>query len=420
MRLKTAATTLVLLLMAGSAGAQFQYTAPGGPEEKPASRQEALALELSRARYRLGPLRVAPWAALHDVAYVRSLLTSGQQLPGDFTATAGAGFHAYLRNGPKVTWNADVLPEYVWWRKQASRRRVDGRYLLGFHGFFNRLTVEATAGRQQRLRIVTPEVPVLASSRQDSAEVLAELELSAAVFAFASAAVDEQTNLVDVIEDPRLASLRLLDRRERVTRGGLRWQPRQELSVALGVEGSRVDFARTALPRSNSGTAPLVQLRYRSRRLGFSAELASRSLSARQGSDFVPYHQTTGNAALELGTGHRFGGSLYASRNLLYALTPGYAYLQDDRVGMVLRAGLSRLFAGRVFAETGTDDYTAFTAGVPHRRDDVSSFGAGLDFRLGEDVTFGLQAVRSRFVPNLPIGTRTFTSAGVTVSLGAR
>ena len=30
----------------------------------------------------------------------------------------------------------------------------------------------------------------------------------------------------------------------------------------------------------------------------------------------------------------------------------------------------------------------------------------------------GFQAVRSRFVPNLPIGSRSFTSAGVTVSLG--
>ncbi|PYQ63935.1 MAG: hypothetical protein DMF53_08835, partial [Acidobacteria bacterium] len=287
-----AATTLVLLLMAGSAGAQFQYIPPGGPEEKPASRKEALDLELSRAHYRLGPVRVAPWASLHDVGYVRSLLTTGRQLPADFTATAGAGFRAYVRNGPKVTWSAGVLPEYLWWRKQASRRRVDGRYQLGFHGFFNRLTVEAMAGRQQRLGIITPEVPVLASSRQDSAEVLAELELTAAVFAFASGAVSEQTNLVDVIEDPRLASLRLLDRRERVTRAGLRWQPRQELSAALGVEGSRVDFARTALSRSNSGTAPLLQLRYRGRRLGFDTELASRSLSAREGSDFVPYHRT--------------------------------------------------------------------------------------------------------------------------------
>ena len=126
MRLKIpAATTLVLLLMAGSAGAQFQYIPPGGPEEKPASRKEALDLELSRAHYRLGPVRVAPWASLHDVGYVRSLLTTGRQLPADFTATAGAGFRAYVRNGPKVTWSAGVLPEYLWWRKQASRRRVD-------------------------------------------------------------------------------------------------------------------------------------------------------------------------------------------------------------------------------------------------------------------------------------------------------
>src|SRR6476646_3883489 len=83
-RLKTqAAMTLVLLLMAGSAEAQFQYTPPGGPEEKPVSRREALDHEVAVARYQLGPVRVAPWAALHDVGYVRSLLTSGQRLPAD-------------------------------------------------------------------------------------------------------------------------------------------------------------------------------------------------------------------------------------------------------------------------------------------------------------------------------------------------
>jgi hypothetical protein len=41
---------LLLLLLAGKAGAQFQYTPPGGPEEKPATRKEALALEMSLAR----------------------------------------------------------------------------------------------------------------------------------------------------------------------------------------------------------------------------------------------------------------------------------------------------------------------------------------------------------------------------------
>lgn len=419
MRLKIQASMILgLFLLAGSAGAQFEYTSPGGPEEKPASRKQAFDLEVARARYRLGALHLAPWASLHDVAYVRTLLTTGQQLPSDFTATAGVGFRAYLRNGSKVTWSAEVLPEYVWWQKEADRRRFDGRYRLGFHGFFNRLTVEATAGRTQQLRIVTPEVPVLTSSREDGAEFNTELELTPTFYLFGAGAFTDHTYLANETTESSLTTLRLLDRRERLTQGGVRWQPRPDLWVGLGVEGSRVDFARAALPRSNSGTSPLARFRYHSRLLGLEGELAFRSLSARQGSDFIPYHGTTGSVTLTLGDSRHLLGSVYASRSLVYSITPGYAYLQDDRLGVSLREGLGRRFSVRVFGETGANDFTAFTAAFPQRHDNVISFGGGLDFDLGRDFLLGVHALRSRFDPTISGPSRSYTSAGLTFSFG--
>jgi hypothetical protein len=419
MRLKIqAAMTLVLLLMAGSAEAQFQYTPPGGPEEKPASRKQELDREVTTARYQLGAVRVAPWASLHDVGYVRSLLTSGRQIPADITATVGAGVRAYLRNGTKVTWTAAILPEYVWWHKQTDRRQLDGQYELGFHGFFNRLTVEAMAGRRQQLQIVTPELPVLANARQDGADISTELTLTPALFTFASGAVSDQSVLVDAVGDPRLSSLHLLDRRERVARGGLRWQPLRYLWVALGIESSQVDSARAALPRSNGGTSPLLLFRYRGPILDFEGEVASRSLSARQGSDFVPYHKPTGSGSLQVGSRRSFSASLYGSRNLIYALSAGNAYLQDDRLGLSLQGAFGSRASARLFGETGTDDYTAFAAGTPHRRDDVSSLGGNFSFNLGHDLVLGFQALRTRIVPNLSGISTTYTSAGMTISLG--
>jgi len=419
MRLKIQASMiLVLFLLAGSAGAQFEYTSPGGPEEKPASRKQAFDLEVSRARYRLGAVYVAPWATLRDVAYVRTLFNTGQQLPSDFTATAGAGVRAYLRNGPKVTWSAELLPEYVWWQKEADRRRFDGRYKLGFHGFFNRLTVEATAGRTQQLRIVTPEVPVLTSSREEGVEFTTDLELTPTFYVFTSGAFTDHTYLENETSNSLLTSLRLLDRRERLLQGGLRWQPRPDLWVALGTESSRVDFARAALPRSNSGTSPLARFRYRSRLLGLEGELAFRSLSARQGSDFVPYHATTGSVALTLGDSRHLLGSVYANRGLVYSITPGYAYLQDERLGVSLRESFGRRFSVRVFAETGANDFTAFTAAAPPRHDSVSSFGGDFNFDLGRDFTLGFHALRSRFAPSDSGPGRTYTSAGLSFSFG--
>ncbi|HEY4590640.1 MAG TPA: hypothetical protein VII86_15545, partial [Thermoanaerobaculia bacterium] len=132
-----ASLTLILCLVALSgadrAGAQsiFEYTPPGGPEEKPESRQQELEHQVETARYHLGPVRVAPWATLRDIAYVRSLFTSsGVEQPADVTATVGAGFRAYLPNGAKATWIAQVLPEYVWWQKEVERRQLNGRYFL--------------------------------------------------------------------------------------------------------------------------------------------------------------------------------------------------------------------------------------------------------------------------------------------------
>jgi hypothetical protein len=412
-----ASITVLLLLLAGRAGAQFQYTPPGGPEEKPASRREAIETAVAQARYHLGAVRIAPWAVLRDVAYVRSLFTSGvQSAPSDFTATAGAGFHAYLHNTPKVIWSLGVLPEYVWWRRQTERRRVNGHYKLGVQGYFNRLTVEATAGREQQLQIVTPEVPVLASARADGAEILVEVEVTHSIFAFTSAAETQETNLVETEVDPLTRSLALLDRKERVLRGGLRWQPRKEWSVALGVESSRADFEHTALPRSNSGTAPLLQIHFRNRYAGFDGEVDDRSLNAQRGADFVPFHKVTGNAGILLGT-KRLGGSIYSSRNLSYALATGYAYLQDDRVGAALLMDFGFHTSGRLFAETGKNQYTVFSPDIPRRVDDVTSVGGQLNFELGGQLVAGIQVLRSRFNSNLPGDDRTFTSAGLTLKL---
>jgi hypothetical protein len=418
-----ASMTLVLCLTAPvwaarSAGAQFlQYTPPGGPTEKPASRREELDREIAAARFHLGPVRIAPWASLHDLSYVRSILVTGEAQPSDFTATAGAGFRAYLRNGPKVVWTAQVLPEYVWWLRQADRRQLNGRYLLDYSGFFNHLTVEVQGGREQQQQLATPELPVPVSSRRDGAEIVTELAISGAFSAFAATSIDRQNNLVDDLGDPQTAQLRLLDREERVLRGGLRWHPDPQWSVALGAERSQVDFEHDTLDRSNSGTAPVTEIRFEGSRIRFEADAADRSLESSRGAEFVPYHKVTGNAALVLGTAGRLGMTLYTSRNLVYSLSNDYAYFDDQRVGVSLNLGFGDRTRGRVFFEGGTDSYTAFSASTPQRREDVSSFGASLAVELRHGISVAIQGLRSQFNSNLPGGDRSYTSVGTTVNL---
>ncbi len=416
---------LVVAGVARQAGAQFlQYTPPGGPEERPASRKEDMERQIVEADHRLGRVHFAPWASLHDAAYVRNLFSAGaaQETPSDVTATVGAGFRAYLRNGPKAIWRAQVLPEYVWWSQQSERRQLNGRYTLGFHGFFNRLTLEVQGGREQQQRLVTPEVPVPVSSRNDKAEILAEVEVSHALFAYTATSVNRQTNLIEELEDPRTDRLSLLDREDRIARVGLRWQPRDEWSVALGAERTETDFDRGMFDRSSAGTSPVAELKLEGRRVGLGLDLASRSLEARRGSAFVGYDGLTGRAAVTLGKQGRLSGTFYGDRNLLYSLSPDYAYLTDERLGFVLGVGFRQRTQVRFFFEAGTNDYTAYHRGgglpdAPRRQEDVTSYGVSTNLRIGRRASIGLQALRSEFDSNLPGDDRSYTTVGTTINL---
>ncbi len=411
-------TLLAALLTAGRAGAQFlQYTPPGGPVEKPESRRIQLERELKDARYHLGPVRIAPWASLHDLAYVHSLLVTGQHLPDDVTATGGAGFRAYLPNGEDAYWSLQVLPEYVWWLRQTGRRQLNGRYLLDFSGFFNRLTIEVRGGREQRQQLVSPEVTVPVSTRRDGGEVLAELRLSSAFSAFGVVSINRQNNLVEDLGEPSTEQLSLLDSDEQIERAGVRWRPGPQWSVGLGAEHSEVRFLHGTLDRSNSGTAPLTELRFQAKNVGFQLDAAARSLEASRGAVFVPYHKVTGSAALLFGSEGRVGASIYTSRNLVYSLSPLYAYLDDQRLGTALTFKLGRRTRSRFFVEGGQNDYTAFSAATPHRRDDVASYGGALTFDIRGGLSFELQGLHSRFNSNLHGGDRTYSSIGATINL---
>jgi hypothetical protein len=424
MRLKIRASLLSILCLAAfclparNAGAQLlvQYTPPGGPQERPESRREELDREIAAARYHLGPAYVAPWATVRDLAYVRSLITSGQQLPNDLTATVGAGLRAYLRNGPKAIWTAQVLPEYVWWQKETARRQLNGRYLLGFDGFFNHLTVQVQAGREQRQQIVTPEVPVPVSSRTDGGEVLAELRLSHTLSLFAVTSLNQESNLVS--DDPATGDLRLLDRDEQVERLGVRWRPGPRWTIGLAGERSQTDFTHHgAFDRSNSGDAPVLEVRFRGSHLSLAAEAADRSLTAQRGAELVPFHGVTGGASATLGGAEtRATLTFYSSRDLVYSLSLLYPYFTDQRLGVSLAGSLGQRTRGHLFVEGGHNDYTAFAAPTPRFREDVTSFGGGLTFELRRQLRLGIEGLRSHYNANLPGRDRSYTTVGTTLT----
>jgi hypothetical protein len=422
--------TALTLLAAVPAGAQFsQYTAPGTLLDRGTSKKEQMEKALDSARWRLGPLRVAPWLAIRDAAYVSDVfagLQGGSVEEPDFTITAGAGVQGYLPLGSKTFFTVDVLPQYVYWQKQEERRRLNGYYGAGLFGFFNRLSLQATAKRAEEQAIVTPEFEQRIHARQDLLEGIAELRIGRAVYLFGSASrLTFEPLIEDLGDDPRLPPFGDLDREERLLRGGVEYRPDDRLRVAIGAERSEVGFAGTARDRSNSGTSPLLEAGYDSDRLHLLGTLARRSLEPEPGSEFAPFDATTGQLRVTLIPRWRLSYSVYASRGLTYSIEPGYSHFTADRLGGSIGSKIGRSSAVEIFFESGVHDYavisavSAGVAGVPGRQDDFQAYGTALHLQLSDHLRLNVGVQRTELDSDLAGFDRSLTVVQSNLELSA-
>lgn len=419
MRRRTIALLIACFFpLSGALWAQFeQYTSPGGPRDRRLASKEELERKIEESRYRLGRLYLDPWIGIRDAAYTRQYTSTGEREPADFTLTVGAGFSAYFHTGSKVVWTAKAIPEYVWWADQADRRRVNGRYGLTVNAFFNRMTATLAADRTADQKIVTPDLLVPVSTSARTVRFDTEIDLSRTLFAYGGLALVEQENLVDEIDDPQTRGLELLDRDEQVTRLGLGWRPPGGLVIRAGAESSRVDFLRPELDRSNEGTAPTMALDFDRERFAFHVDLAARSLTSREGSQFVDYDEVTGAVSVSMRLGRRVEPRLYGLRSLAYTLSQDYAYLDDERVGFSIRFDAGANTVTSFFVESGTQSYAPFSPAVVARRDDHFAYGTSATLRLRQSFSLSFQATRIEADSNLPGSDRAYTVVGTSINL---
>jgi len=400
-------------LLPVAARAQFaQYTAPGQLAEPPPNRKQILEDSLKEARWRLGPIRLQPSLGLRDMGYEDSSFGTEGGSESDFTASLGAGLTAYLPTGPKLTWEAHAVPEYVWWARQSDRGRTNGRYGVGVYGYFNRLNVVITAAREDIQGIASPEYERRATTRQERLEVETELRLG--VFELFGAIRElSQSHLIDDLDDPRGRALRGLDREERVSRGGVRYRPRGWLAIGVGAERSEVDFTATAVAaatdRSNSGTSPFLEVELDGNRLRALAEVTLRSLEPAAGSRFAPYEDETGRLLVALFPDGRLSPQLYAGRGLVYSVLADYSYFTDERLGVGLAFKSGDRFSVSTFFESGRLSYEPVGTSVPDRQDDFTNLGGHLEWALGR-LALHIGVTRIEYDSNLPDFDRTVTS----------
>lgn len=360
-----------------------QYTGPGQLAEAPEDRQELLEEDMEQARWQLGPVRLQPFLGIRDMGFEDATAATGASGDGDFTATAAAGLTAYLPTGPKVTWEAHAVPEYVYWAKESDRSRINGRYGASVYGFFNRLTLETRAGRQDQQGIATPEYERRATTRRDELEVLGEVRFGRLVL-FAEGREEELRYLVDDLDDPLGQRLDALDRDESAGRTGVRYRPRDSIAVGAGVEVTDTTFqGQGAADRSSSGTSPFVELELSGNRIYSLLELTFESLDPDDDSVFVPYEEETGRVLVSLFPERRLVPQLYTGRALSYSVEPDYAYFTDERWGTGVAYTPRPRISITGFVESGTLDYQVIGPGVPPRQDDLLAFGVEAQWEVG-------------------------------------
>jgi hypothetical protein len=212
--------------------------------------------------------------------------------------------------------------------------------------------------------------------------------------------------------------LLLLERRENVIRGGLRYRFENGLTLGAGLEHSDADFLRSVGDRSNEGNAPLVELTYPHARFQADVSVAFRSLEPKEGSLFREFDGTTGRFLFNWKPGSRLEYQLYGRRNLVYTISPRAAYFVDERFGVGVTAPLSWRIRARAFGEWGDNSYVMTDPSAEAQVDDVTAYGGSVGIQLGRGMELVVGVSKVSYDSNFPGSNRSIFRLTTSISMG--
>lgn len=398
------------ILSAWPSEAQFnQYTPPGTFIGRTITRSEVVDKAMQESRWKLGRMYFDPWAAVRNLSYVDNSGPDDSQL----TATLGAGVRGYTPVGSELTLALHVLPEYRWFQDQSDRNRWNGRYGLGLFGDLGRTGMELSATRRDDAVFFSQEFEQQVNTRLDQAEAILDFDVGGGF----SLVLGGTFRAIRYLEDPgEFIDLSLVDRDEQFYRLLVDIPLPRGFQFGVGAEYSVAEFDPGLSDRSNSGTSPVVTADYDTPNFFFRANLLYLDLQPDgANSRFVDYSGLAGNAELAWRAWTRLEPQLYFRNNLSYSFTDIWAYFDSPTAGLALKIAMTRSVSIRIFGETGSNDYVPFEPIEVDRKDDFTSFGGDIGFRIGKG-QFSVGYWSTDYDSNLSTFDR--TNSGVRANFG--
>ncbi len=411
------AAVVFLAITAAPATAQFSSAvSPGSLGQRSTSTKESVEAAMEAARWRLGPLRLAPWLALDDFSYVDNVFGTVGDKTSDVSTTASVGLQGNIPIGPKLVLGLYALPRYTWWAHLSELRAWNYQYGAGLFGYFNRLTLELKAGKSKQQQFQNPEFGPPAEETSRSFSAVTEVVLLGRLSVFATGSRAELS-----FEQPGSANLpgmsfSSLDRDEDLATAGLRYRWSPQVAVGVGIQASRVAFVNSEQDRSNSGKGALVDMQLGFRSISLTVSYANMRLRPAGASEFQSFDGLVGRSQLGWRGGTGWEAGIYGGRSLSFGFAGLSSYSEDIRYGASLSFPLGWRARLGGYVETGTITYLGSAGSSADRKEDVSAIGTDANIKLGGwAVRVGV--ARSRYSGVSALGNRAVNRVSASLSL---
>ncbi len=377
------------------------------PSQRTLPDTEQVGQDMATARFRIGPVRMLPFFRLYNVGWTNNALVTSEGQVDDYTASVAAGTRLVVPFGQKVYLRGNIAPTYDWYYRTEALRGFGGNYSGEVLGLFNRLTLGAGGGYEERISTVSSEVARDVFNTTTSGTAKAEVKILDRLSLFGGAEFADLKQEDPNANTPGLAPVSDLDRKETAYRGGLRYAFSSVLSVGVMAEEVQTRFDKNGELQDNDVTGLLFVARYDRERFYVEGTFGVREGKPTNPNEYYPeFRVGTYGYFVSYFVTRAFEVQVLGSRRPEASLFLDNPYYFETRNGATLKFAIGRRLSFNARGELGSNRYVnpvlvTATGEIVTRIDDTRLWGGGFDLKISRAVSVGLTATQERYSSNI-------------------